>query len=268
MLNLVIVTQDDPFYIPIFFKELFKNNLSDKFNLKGIIIQPPLGKKSVKKLISQMLDFYGPLNFFVMGIKFVIYKCLNYVAVKIFNGRFPGVFSAEHIILKNKIKILHIKNINSKESLSALRDLDLDIVFSVAASQIFKKGILELPRLGCLNIHTAKLPKNRGMMPNFWSLLNYDKEPVSAITIHKMNEKLDEGEILLQKEFNLNPEEPLEELIIRTKKMSADLFLTTMGILTRGEQIWLKNDSTLATYNTFPKKEDVKRFRTKGLRIR
>lgn len=268
MLNLVIVTQDDPFYIPIFFKELFKNDLSKKFDLKGIIIQPPLGKKSLKKLVRQMFDFYGSMNFFVLGTKFVIYKCLNYVAVKIFKGRFPGVFSAEHIILKNRVKILHIKNINSKESLSRLRDLNLDLVFSVAASQIFKKEILDLPKLGCLNIHTAKLPRNRGMMPNFWSLYNYDTEPVSAITIHKMNEKLDEGEILLQHEFHLNPEEPLENLIERTKKMSADLFLKAVEILVKGEQKWLKNDSALASYNTFPNKEDVRRFRTKGLKIR
>ncbi len=268
MLNLVIVTQDDPFYIPIFFKELFKNNLSDKFVLKGIIIQPPLGKKTIKKLVRQMLDFYGPLNFFMMGTKFVIYKCLNYVAVKIFKGWFPGVFSAEHIVLKNKIKILRIKNINSKESLNTLRDFDLDVVFSVAASQIFKKGILELPKLGCLNIHTAKLPKNRGMMPNFWSLLNYDHEPFSAITIHKMNERLDDGEILLQKQFKLNSEESLEDLIKRTKKMSAEIFMNAMENLSKGEQKWVKNDSSFASYNTFPNKKDVKKFKTKGLRIR
>ncbi|MFO7447590.1 MAG: formyltransferase family protein [Ignavibacteriaceae bacterium] len=268
MLNILLVTQDDPFYVPIFFKELLKKDISGKFVLKGIIIQPPLGKKSVKKLVLQMLHFYGYWGFLVMGIKFVSYKLLNYMAVNIFHGKMPGVFSAEHVILKNNLNIIHIKNINSKESLDFLKALNIDVVFSVAASQIFKKGILELPRIGCFNIHTSKLPKNRGMMPNFWSLYNYDKDPVSAITIHKMNDKLDDGEILIQHEFKLNPEEPLEHLIKRTKKISAELFLKAIEKLDKGEQDFIKNDNTCATYNTFPVKKDIQAFKAKGLRIR
>ena len=268
MLKVLLVTQDDPFFTPIFFRELLKNNISDKFELKGIIIQPPLGKKSLKKLIKQMYDFYGMFNFLILGTKFLVYKILNYVAVKIFNGKFPGVFSVEHILRKKNLNIINIKNINSKKSLDFLRAMNIDIIFSIAASQIFKKDILELPGMGCFNIHTSKLPKNRGMMPNFWSLYNYDKEPVSAITIHKMNAKLDDGEILLQNEFKLNPEESLEKLIKKTKKMSANLFLKAIELLTNQEEKFIQNHAELATYHTFPVKDDVKKFKAKGLKLR
>jgi methionyl-tRNA formyltransferase len=267
MLNIILITQDDPFYIPIFFKELLKNDISGKFALKGIVIQPPLGKKSLKKLFYQMLNFYGYKNFLIIGTKFVIFKCLNFIAVKIFKGKFPGVFSVEHLILKNDIKIIQIKNINSEISIELLKSLNIDVIFSIAASQIFKKSVLELPRLGCFNIHTSKLPKNRGMMPNFWALYNYDIDPISAITVHKMNEKLDDGEILLQHKFALNPEESLDTLIKRTKKMSAELFLKAVEMLVNGELTFLQNDSEQASYNTFPNKEDVKRFEAKGLKL-
>jgi methionyl-tRNA formyltransferase len=268
MLNVLIVTQDDPFYVPIFFKELLKDDISRKFNLKGIIIQRPLGQKSFKKLIRQMLDFYGLKNFVVIGTEFVAYKLLNYMAVKIFRGKFPGVFSVEHIILKKNLNIISIKNINSQDSLNHLNSMDIDVIFSVAASQIFKKGILELPKIGCFNIHTAKLPKNRGMMPNFWSLYNYDKEPVSAITIHKMDEALDDGEILIQQEFDLEPDKSLDSLIRKTKRMSADLFLKAVNLISSNKVVLLENDAKNATYNTFPRKEDVLRFKQKGLRLR
>ena len=267
MLNVLLITQDDPFYIPIFFKELLKADISNKFSLLGIIIQPPLGKKSVKKLIIQMLDFYGYQRFFIIGTKYIIYKVFNFIAVSIFKGKFPGIFSVEHIIRKNEVNIIQIKNINSQKSLDYLRTLNIDIVFSVAASQIFKKGILELPRIGCFNIHTSKLPMNRGMMPNFWSLYNYDKDPVSAITIHKMNEKLDDGDILIQKEFGLDPEESLDTLIKRTKKMSVETFLKAIELLNEQSVNFIKNDPDRASYNTFPKKEDVLRFKEKGLKI-
>ncbi len=268
MVNILIVTQDDPFYTPIFFEELLKKDISQKFNLKGIIIQPPLGKKSIKKLISQMLNFYGIFNFTIIGMKFVVYKLVNYIAVNIFNGKFPGVFSVEHILRKKNLKIIQIKNINAKESLEYIDSLKIDVIFSVAASQIFKKGILELPKGGCFNIHTSKLPKNRGMMPNFWSLYNYDKDPVTAVTIHKMNEKLDDGKILLQEEFKLDPEETLDSLIKRTKKMSAEVFLQAVELINKGNAELSENNPANATYNTFPAKDDVRRFKEKGLRIR
>ncbi len=107
MLSVLIVTQDDPFYIPIFFKELLKKDITQYFILEGIIVQPPLGKKSFKKLVQQMLDFYGYKNFFRVGIKYAFFKVLGLVAVKICNGKFPGVFSTRHIILKNGYKLMN-----------------------------------------------------------------------------------------------------------------------------------------------------------------
>jgi methionyl-tRNA formyltransferase len=267
MLKVLLVTQEDPFYIPIFFKELFKRDISNKFVLTGVIVQPPLGKKSYKKLFKQMLDFYGFWLFFIVGIRFVLTRLLSFIAVDIFKGKLPGIFSTRHIILKNGVKIFEIKNINSEESINFLKNLNIDIIFSIAASQIFKKVVLELPKLGCYNIHTSKLPKNRGMMPNFWSLYNYDVDPVSAISIHKMNEELDDGEILIQKTFTLNPKESLDTLIRRTKKMSAEIFLEAIDIIERGNFELIKNDANLATYNTFPKREDVSKFKAKGLKL-
>jgi len=268
MLKILLVTQDDPFYVSIFFRELFKHNLSNHFELIGVIIQPPLGKKSKQKLIKQMIDFYGYSNFFILGIKYAVYKVLNAISIKLFKGNFPGAFSVEHILLKNNVNIIEVKNINSKGSLQYLSSLNLDIIFSIAASQIFKKDVLNISKIGCFNIHTSKLPKNRGMMPNFWSLNNFDIDPVSAITIHKMNETLDDGEILLQKLFNLDPKETLDSLIRRTKKLSVIAFLEAIEILGKGNINYIVNDSKYASYNTFPTKDDVKRFKAKGYRLR
>ena len=268
MLNVLLVTQDDPFYVSIFFKELLKYDLSQKFNLVGVVIQPPLGKKSTKRLIRQMFNFYGSVNFLLIGIKYFLYKVVSIIAVNFFRGVFPGSFSVKHILLKKDIRIISLSNINSKESISFLKKLNLDIIFSIAASQIFKNEILSLPKLGCYNIHTSKLPKNRGMMPNFWSLYNYDIDSTSAITVHKMNEELDDGEILLQTNFELNPKETLDALIKRTKKMSVDTFLAAINLLTKDKFNLLANDSKYATYNSFPVKDDVKRFLAKGLKLR
>jgi methionyl-tRNA formyltransferase len=267
VLKILIITQDDPFYIPIFFKELFSINIDEKFHLAGVVIQAPFGKKSIKKLFKQMLSFYGFKNIILVSIRYLIYKILALIATRFFHGKFPGVFSTRHILLKKGYDIIDLGNINSKESIELMNKLEVDVIFSVAASQIFKKEILDLPRLGCYNIHTSKLPKNRGMMPNFWSLYNYDEDPVSAITIHKMNEKLDDGKILVQNEFKLNPAESLDKLIRRTKKMSVEVFIEAINQLSNELFSFMENDSSASTYNTFPTREDVLKFESKGFKI-
>jgi methionyl-tRNA formyltransferase len=267
MLKVLLVTQDDPFYIPIFFKELFSRQITDKFQLVGVVIQAPFGKKSIKKLFKQMFSFYGFKNIILVGSRYLIYKVLALIATKFFNGKFPGVFSTRHILLKKEFKIIDLGNINSQESIELINKLEVDVIFSVAASQIFKNEILDLPRLGCYNIHTSKLPKNRGMMPNFWSLYNFNEDPVSAVTIHKMNEKLDDGKILVQEEFTLNPNESLDKLIRRTKKFSVDVFLKALSKIEKGSNNLIENDPSKATYNTFPTREDVLKFESKGLKI-
>ena len=66
-----------------------------------------------------MLDFYGYKNFLVIGTKFILFKILNFVAVNVFNGKFPGTFSVEHILSKKKLKIIQIRNINASGIITA-----------------------------------------------------------------------------------------------------------------------------------------------------
>ena len=266
-LNILFISQEDPFFIIHFFKEFERIKTGSNINVQGVIIQTTLGKKSKWLLYKQMYEFYGLRDFVILGTKYSFKKFLNLFAVKIFKGNFWGAYSLEHFFLKHKWNLISIKDINSKESLETLKKFNLDLIVSVAASQIFKKGILELPKYGCINVHNAKLPQNRGMMPCFWALLNYDKEPYSAMTIHRMNEKLDDGEIILQEEFKLDPNESLYKLLIRTKKLSAHLLMKTLEVYINGEPDYQPNDASLSTYHSFPTSDDVKKFKAKGLKL-
>lgn len=266
-LKILIITQDDPFYIPFFFREFHAIFKDERINLLGVVIQTPLGKKSLAKLMKQMYDFYGVFDFARIGIKFVIYKILNFIATYVFSGNFPGCFSLKHFLMKEKYNILDISNINSEISAKTLREMNLDLIVSVAASQKFKENVISIPKYGCINIHNSRLPKNRGMLPNFWALYNSDITPLSGITVHRMNANLDDGPIVLQEDLLLNPEESLHELIIRTKKINAHMILKAVKMFIGGEPQMFPNDSSLATYNTFPSKEDVKMFKKKGLKL-
>jgi methionyl-tRNA formyltransferase len=77
-----------------------------------------------------------------------------------------------------------------------LREARLDLLISIEYPQILKKSVLEIPRLGCVNLHPSALPKYKGRHPVTWALIN--GEPEIGITLHFMNEQIDEGEIILQ----------------------------------------------------------------------
>jgi methionyl-tRNA formyltransferase len=267
MIRLLIVTQDDPFYLPRFFETLIPLLDKEAVRIEGVVIQRPLGKRSLRGLIRQMWEFYGPTDFLRMGFRFVVKRLADAVALGVFRGRIPGAFSVRHVLLRQGWPILGQQDIHSKEILTLVRDRQIDLIVSVAASQKFRPEVLSAPRYGCINIHNARLPKNRGMLPNFWALYNYDREPMSAVTVHKMNEALDDGPIILQKEFELDHDESLHDLIIRTKRLSAMALSEVLGKYQAGEPPLFPNDAAEATYHSFPSGEDVSRFREKGLRL-
>jgi len=266
-LRILFVTQDDVLYVPHFFKEFAAVRDPDRPEVLGVVIQAPLGSSSLRLLAKKMVDFYGPWDFLRVGMLYAARTVLNAVAVGLFRGRFPGVFSVHHCALKEGWPVLPQRDVNSLEFLRLLEEVKPDLLVSVAASQKFKSGVLRAPRYGCINIHNALLPKNRGMLPNFWALYHHDTEPESGMTVHRMNEQLDDGPIILQERFRLNPVESLHRLIVRTKRMNAHLLLRALRLYTDAEPAGLPNDRDHATYNTFPTREDVHRYRAKGLRL-
>lgn len=86
-----------------------------------------------------------------------------------------------------------LDTINGEEASSLIRENKFDLVVNARTRYIYKRPILELPPLGCINIHHGLLPEQRGVMCDFWSL--HEKQP-AGFTIHKMNQKIDDGKIL------------------------------------------------------------------------
>jgi len=261
ILNILFITQRDPFYTRIFFEEFLKRypNLEE---IKGIVICKTMGKNSLRKMVGQMYDFYGLKDFLRMGVRFIGHKLLAKICGFLKVAKF---YTIEQTFRYHNIGVIKRNDINSTDFLQEMAGKDLDLVVSVAAPKIFKKALLELPRYGCINIHTAKLPKYRGMMPNFWNL--YHDEKNTGITIHTMDEKIDAGKIILQKEVAIKEGESLDSLTKRTKKIGAELMLETLRQIKGGEARYSDYPKAESSYYSFPKKEDVRELRRRGKRI-
>jgi methionyl-tRNA formyltransferase len=259
--NILFVTQEDPFYVRIFFEE-FMRNYPRLDEIKAVVIAPTMGKRSTIKLARQMHDFYGTKDFIKVGIKYAYYKVRNRLALILPASHF---YSIKQVCDHHKVPVLYSDNINDEAFLSAIRRLDLDLVISVAAPQVFRGALIAIPKQGCINIHNAKLPKYRGMLPNFWQM--YHGEKKVGTTIHRINDQIDDGDILLQLETPILSDETLDSLIIRTKKIGADLMIAAIDGLKNGSLHPLVNSSAEATYFGFPTKDDVSAFRRKGYRL-
>jgi len=259
--NILFITQRDPFYTRIFFEELLERYPAQE-EIKGVVICNTMGKKSLRKMMGQMYNFYGPKDFLRMGIKFIGHKLL----ARIFGFlRIAKFYTIEQVFRFYNIDVIKRDDINSNDFLDEFGRKDLDLIVSVAAPKIFKKPLLELAKYGCINIHTAKLPKYRGMMPNFWNL--YHDEKYTGITIHTMDEKIDAGKIILQKEVAIKEGESLDSLTKRTKKLGAKLMLEALRQVKSGEVNYSDYPDVESSYFSFPKKEDVREFRKRGERI-
>jgi methionyl-tRNA formyltransferase len=260
-LRILFITQDDPFYVRLFFEEFFRRyqHLSE---IQGVVIAQAMGKKSKSKLARQMYDFYGPFDFFRMGMRYAAYKSL--AAAPGFM-KSNGSYNITQVCENHGIHVIHESAINAEPFLSRLQGMNLDLIISVAAPSIFKQNIIAIPKRGCINIHHAPLPKYRGMMPNFWQL--YHGEQSVGMTIHEINPGIDDGRIILQKDVDIRPEETLDSVIKRTKKIGAHFMVEAIELIKSGKVDYKENPATEGTYFSFPTREDVKKFKRRGKKI-
>jgi methionyl-tRNA formyltransferase len=139
-------------------------------------------------------------------------------------------------------------------ALDKIKEIKPDLNVVVAYGQIIPSSIIYLPRHNSLNVHFSLLPKYRGASPIQWALLNGEEK--TGITIFELNEKMDEGDILIQEEVSIFPDENATELEARLAQKGADLLIKTIAQIDKLKH--RKQDHSQATYAPKIRKEDGK----------
>lgn len=134
----------------------------------------------------------------------------------------------------------------SETYLKILKDLSPDAIVVVAFGQILTKEVLDIPKLGCINVHGSLLPKYRGAAPIQQSVL--DGEKYSGVTTMLMAEGLDTGDMLLKAQIEIGENETSAELYDRLSYIGADLLIETLDGLERSEITPIRQNETEATY--------------------
>lgn len=137
---------------------------------------------------------------------------------------------------------------------SQLEAIQPDAILVVAYGRIIPKWMLDLPRFGNLNLHGSLLPKYRGAAPIQWAIAN--GEPVTGVTTMRLDEGLDTGDILMQREMAIAPDHTSTDVFPLLAEIGAALMVETLEALAAGTIVPRKQDDSLATHAPILTRED------------
>lgn len=147
---------------------------------------------------------------------------------------------------KAGITVYSIKNINDEVNIKKLRKIKPDIIFVIGISQIIKNEILQIPQYGCIGFHPSLLPKNRGRAVIPWTILNEESE--TGITLFYLDEKMDSGDIIVQKKITLEEKETARSLYDKVIKNLRLIIKDNIDDILNNNIKPIKQDEKEATY--------------------
>lgn len=174
----------------------------------GIILKKIFAEQSELKVIIVTGDYFGDSKLKGLltslkknPIRFIMYKAFVFFGISLTKIFRPGNYSVIDLCKDHKIEYIKVTSINSEQVSKILLKDSPRYLISVSCPQHIKNNILSLFE-SSINIHSSLLPSYAGLAPYFWVL--YNNEKITGTTVHYMVSKLDEGNILVQKELNIN----------------------------------------------------------------
>lgn len=258
-LNVVLLCDDEPFEIPGAVEHIATSLPGWRFTV--VSIPGHAAFSETRTNFKRYLGLYGPFGFALRSLQMITLKTLALVGTP---TRRPH--SLRQAAARARAGYIRLDRINTKSGRMALASLQPDVFVSIACPQILRKKTLDIPSICSLNLHSALLPLNRGMLPTFWSLAS--DPPRAGVTLHEMTPELDAGGILLQQEIPVSREgTSLHGLIRQAKRAGAELVVKGLLIVSDGSFETSPNPVHEGSRNGFPTRRDVAAFRMKGGRI-
>jgi len=154
--------------------------------------------------------------------------------------------SVRDLALQNHLPVYQPEDPNDPAFVAAMAKLQPDFLFSVYYRHMLKQPLLDLPRLGALNMHGSLLPKYRGRVPVNWVLVHGETE--TGVTLHYMVGKADQGDIVGQRRVPITPEDTALTLFARMTVAAEDLMREAYPLLRAGTAPRLPQDHSQASY--------------------
>ncbi|WP_271712684.1 methionyl-tRNA formyltransferase [Anaeromicropila herbilytica] len=148
--------------------------------------------------------------------------------------------------LEHNIPVYQPIKVREEEYVNIIRELNPDVIVTVAFGQILPESILNIPKYGCINVHASLLPKYRGAAPIQWAVIDGEKE--SGVTTMYMAKGIDTGDMILKAVTPIEKDETYGSLHDKLAVLGADLLVETLVALENGTAIREEQDDSLSNY--------------------
>lgn len=208
--------------------------------------------------MKERIVFMGTASFSLAVLKMLIENDYDIVGVVTQPDRYVGrkkVLTMPDVkveALKYDIPVIQPARI--KEDYQEIVDLNPDLIITAAYGQIIPQALLDVPRLGCVNVHASLLPMYRGGAPVHQAII--DGQEKTGVTIMYMVKKMDAGDMIAQKETPIYEDDTVGVLYDRLSDLGAELLKETLPAILNGTNDRVKQDESLVTYAPTLSRED------------
>lgn len=247
--KLTFLTTDDPIYLPSFYDRVLARRACDTV---AVYVVPPLYRKQT------------PADAAVRYARTFGLGAAGNLAARVASARLRRR-SIASCCARWGVRCAEVADVHDPLFMDRLRAEAADVLVSVSTPQIYRRELIGIPRLGILNIHGAILPQYRGVMPSFWMMANGERQ--AGVSIYFVDERIDLGERVGLRTFEIGAHESLDHFITRSKAIAADLLLEVLDGIEAGTLERQPLDLEAGSYFSWPDAESVRRFRAAGRRL-
>jgi methionyl-tRNA formyltransferase len=158
------------------------------------------------------------------------------------------------LAMERKIPVWKVRRLSNSETIKVLTAYHPDMICVACFSKRIPREILDIPRLGCLNVHPSLLPVNRGPEPLFWAFR--DGSGRTGVTIHVLDEGLDSGAIVAQETLEMPDGISYSELEEISAVLGGTLLAQSVWDLYNGIAVLVRQNETKSSYHAFPREDD------------
>lgn len=158
--------------------------------------------------------------------------------------------------MAHDLPVLQPEKVRTEEAMAELEALDIDLLITAAYGQLLPKRLLDMPRLGCINVHASLLPRWRGGAPMHRAIIEGDKE--SGVTIMRMVQAMDAGDIITQTVVPITEDDTVATLHDKLAAAGSKLLIETLPSIQAGTHTETPQDESLVTYSPTIKRDDEK----------
>ena len=248
---LYFILSGENLFHPHYFKGVLDNLPKNIYQVAGVTILKENYKKGLPYFLWQQINLWGLTGF----IYIAFHSSLRTLMARM---KISKNLTIEDISKKHSIPVVFMGQVNNEEHLKYLRKFKIDIIIS-SSGQIFKKDLLALPKIACINRHSALLPKYGGVMPVFWAMYHGEKE--FGVSVHYMVEEIDKGNIISRERIPIEKGNSLFRNYLFAFDKSINATINALDFMSKRKIVgkFKKNDKAYFSFPNFSVIQDFKK---------